>query len=1023
MGDTQRRDFLRRLSEQAYGHVDSSVRTSQYRGLGGFQNLHRAYNATTLAGTDQQMLQANLAGRMREAMAPLGRGTLLSRAVDALQGVDINDPNGLLRVFSQSIGGVHGRTIGQAAMSELSTIRQEQQRVRDLQQELRTTTNPARRRELMGQLSVAERQLNQQATQLADIAAQNGVYGDDGVSGDALDRTGRDLSSLQSMSRDLIGMRGYFGAEVSDVERNAILGSRQGTALTQQEALAMVTARRTTELDALRARQFGNVSAATLGAFNSIKEGLQRTHPGMNEEQIHAAALRTLQNQPISQAMVAGITGAGAMLTDRSAVGRAELDALARLHRRSIPATAPAEVVDQILREHPGITREEAQRRADARQRASRLGIGWDEVNQRMRRDNSTVEGALDSIFAERADRRWQGTPAEVAARSREIRSQFTAFWASEEGQRMRETVQSTLEGMDSLAASIVGGTGSSRFGMQAVEMHQAVRQGQGRLYDLARQYAGGDVGRLIMGDLNADIGRDEANRVLAEKDSIIGQFQSVRERLQGQDGVPGRDWLPTTQNAAARQRLGLPADNLTEAQRRVMQNARRELGSETNARRMLGLAPDAELSNWQRARVAGLRFGAGNDMQIAAMLGEGRWGLMNEAERARVRGRMTAGGLSAADAAALLGVNPATMNASQRAEFDQQAEALRLGLATDAHARQLLVLGGNLNPSRNDMVGARYGLASERYARLMRGLPDDPLSAAQHTQLDRELGREAAASSARRLLGITGDVPADRRQEYDALVTNLENARRLSPTQERFVLANAGNPQNLQPIAAALNISTDALVAAANAGQRVQTYVGQYASNSSRPGRDVVRDIFRSFGYQGASESDAASLGALFDTSRGRLFGSALLRHQGNLQRFAQTGNLGEGLAGVDALLRGYNEIQALPAGEARDRRMDEFRRRHGITDLRELTDAISFQQSAGLLDVGMGPGRSRQAMSDLTARLRSGASEPAAAGPANQANTPVQIQGRLQIDLFGGFGDLIATIGSSLNHVAPPN
>lgn len=233
MDPTDRQQWLRQTAEQFYGHANTALAASRYSAFGNLQNVHRLTNQTTLNEADRQQMQARFTGEMQEAMAPLGRGTILSRAVDALQNVRSDDPQAMLKVLGQALGGVRTDDINRALMPAFRKVLDRREMVEALQRRVQAEQNPEERVGLMQQLETSRRELTYQATMLAQTGEQFGMFSADSLGHEDIARAARSTAGLMTARNDIVGLRGAFGGQVTDTEVTNILAP----AMTREAAI------------------------------------------------------------------------------------------------------------------------------------------------------------------------------------------------------------------------------------------------------------------------------------------------------------------------------------------------------------------------------------------------------------------------------------------------------------------------------------------------------------------------------------------------------------------------------------------------------------------------------------------------------------------------------------------------------------------------------------------------------------------------------------------------------------------
>ncbi len=565
----ERDRFLRTTAGQFYGNMDRFIRTSNYRGMGSFQNVHRVMNADVLREADRSEMQARFTGEMQEALSPLGRGTALARAIDAMQEVREGDTDGMQRVMIRAFGGVDQREVNIALQGPLAAISRRRAEAERLMTQVARTPDSAERTRLMEQLDAMMRELRTQADSVAQTAERFGIYRDGGLTREHTERALRSTADVVRSMLDLSGVRGGFGTDVGRPELDRTAAGYTAGRITPEEAAVVIMARRQAD--------------PRLGVTDEqVRTAREAGGNRLSEEQVRTAlvAQRRAAVAQISDGELAAEMATGRIDTATPA-GEAAARALA-LHRRSrTPLRGSAERVRELAAAH-GVAPEQAQLWADTEQRAKRLGISDDEIRRWERGDaaagipaHANAWDATNAIIRDREARRFavtdddrrafvteQGlgdrlnitTPEGRAAadnlilrrRQADERQRFQGFRQSPDGSRFREDVDMRSQDVEQIMTQLVTSPQMMRrFGMWSIKMHDDLKTGQQRLRELAMVHAGGDMSRLIMGDTDIDAGTPEgaerAGRVRAEVQALFAQQTEIIRGAHATHGMAGR--------------------------------------------------------------------------------------------------------------------------------------------------------------------------------------------------------------------------------------------------------------------------------------------------------------------------------------------------------------------------------------------------------------------------------------------------------------------------------------------------
>lgn len=526
----QRTQFLQSTAERFYGHANRAIQGSMYRAFGNLQNVHRLTNEATHNEADRQQMQARFTAQLQDSMAPLGRGTVLSRAVDALQHARPDDPNAMMTVIAQAMGGVRTADINRALLRPMTQIRQQQEQVETLRTQISQTQDPTQRSQLMRQLDVAFRELNSQAKNVAEIGERYGMFADQGLSSEELRRTINSGHQLTRTTADLHGVRTGAGSEVT-AQQIADVRANPGT-FTPTDAAAVLLARRMSDIEKLSANAADTtVSQQAREAFTNAQAEIRRNAPGMNDAQVNATAIQMMRrhadrlDDPNSVQQLQALVATPTISSDE------EARALVRTRRRLTPTAVTQQMIDEIMIEQGDqITEGEAREVAATRLRAQRMGLrpqdveGWMTFNMR---EPVNEEVAKQEGMAElaRTHRRWWGATTVNAemGRYRDAEGEFT--YTNEDYRRYNAAA-------DPIRQRLRESPGGWRYQVQAIDRALADQQN--------RQYT-------VTPEDRENYLRDNRTMLPEGINSITPQMVEAFRRQDGQQGID---------DATARQRI-----------------------------------------------------------------------------------------------------------------------------------------------------------------------------------------------------------------------------------------------------------------------------------------------------------------------------------------------------------------------------------------------------------------------------------------------------------------------------------
>ncbi len=902
--------FLSSTADSFYGGANRALKGSIYSSFGNLQNVHRLTNRTTLDESDRQQMQAKFTSDMQEAMAPLGRGSTLQRAVTALQNARPDDPRGALGVVAESLGGVRIEDINRAIMPQLQKVNQHRQAVEDLQAQVQKTTDPTAKAALIERLDVARRELGAQVTGLAKSGEQFGLFTADTLSHADVSRALGTSKSVMTIQNDITGIRGNFGHEVSDTNLASLKASIAKDGLDHDDKLAIELGRRQRDIG-----DIGSFLKGKGGPLNAHQEGLLKewtekarglpgTH-GMNDTQLHNVAVELMQ----ANVHDVDETKIGGNRIDFDTMERAGTDpwlkeaitsdarAVIRNRRRKLPYRATKEAVDEIKKMYPNITREEAAEMANMRVRAERLGIDEATVTAH-RKGKSQFDGiygemdAIGELFQNKAMEQFNVSEAEyksltssagyadpsqelvnkfrdenkmagktdaevkkemqrrmiMAGKQANNRGRWDAFWGSAEGDATREMIGLAGQDVENVAAKLIAGPQMvQRLGTRAIDASEALRTDQQRIRELAMQHTGGDVAKLMAHDYSGiDTRKPGAADTVAKLDKEITAIQQrqrgILSDLASSEGLPGRQFqLGSMEEARASVLKEAVAGGMSAEQAKKhmdelpsehmmsrIEAARRLAGSEKTVRDILGIPMDKQvLSDTDRARIAGARFGIGSEDEAKHLYGLDKWDGLSADKKAEALATMRKGfGGSQEKAMEFLGITKAQLDADRSGEFARKISAVAVGLTSDDHARQLLdIKAPERKPGESDkdfavrqaaysdkLNAVKLGFFNPALARKTLGVPEDTLPVALQSKVDQLREQRGNDAEAMRLMGKAPgtELSFTERMQHSVISQAVGVARRVSEDQQASINTFESADKQLETMAANRGLSVD---------------------------------------------------------------------------------------------------------------------------------------------------------------------------------------------------------------------
>lgn len=159
----ERRNFTRLMAGSMVSNSDRSLSQSGYSNWGNTVNAARRTNEMVLNNASQRDMQAELTGQLQESLSGLGQGTVLSRAVDELQNVDVNDSDKLYRVAAKALGGgVDREQVHAALLKPTVELAKKRREVEQLHAAVANEKDSGKQAELLAQIDTKRKELTQQ---------------------------------------------------------------------------------------------------------------------------------------------------------------------------------------------------------------------------------------------------------------------------------------------------------------------------------------------------------------------------------------------------------------------------------------------------------------------------------------------------------------------------------------------------------------------------------------------------------------------------------------------------------------------------------------------------------------------------------------------------------------------------------------------------------------------------------------------------------------------------------------------
>lgn len=507
-----RSDFLGGLGGQVYGALDQFAEAS---GMGAYVNIIRRGSPDVARRRTRDEMRARLTAQSQDAMTGLTSGTMLGRMVGALQDSRTDDPNALMKVAAEALGGVSTGSLNQPLVRSAGALARLNDTVlADIDRVSQMQPGPDRDAAIRD-LDAKMAELKSSASGFRSMAERLGIGGVSVTPNDAR-RFTRSVRDVLDFDRDLAGYRG--GAVDGQALTDQMGRYNRGAALTGEEAKFVASAklgRALTPRDADFVRSISVTAAGNLDPAN-----------------------------PRDRAIMSGLMDM--RLQDRA-------------------STATAAEIASIRREMPHLSETEASSYADAEARRRRfLGDGSSPQAGLYQKTFGMSRGeAVDALIRKREELRERVTDADIDlyvktnglaapddATREEIREQILkgrigtdreragAYLQSRAGAEGAAAVERFVSDGGSLGAALIADPATTRkFGHEAIRLHKQIKGSMTILQSDADAYAGGSIARLLAGhvDVPGATYAEQAkltNEVRARSRAALAGLNNIGEML-----------------------------------------------------------------------------------------------------------------------------------------------------------------------------------------------------------------------------------------------------------------------------------------------------------------------------------------------------------------------------------------------------------------------------------------------------------------------------------------------------------
>lgn len=250
---TELGEFGQLAGENFYGSVDKWVRgTPGMQQYESGQGLFQAQDPKIHARTQHELRVAGYNARFRQATQKLGRGTFLSRGMEALMEADaIGDNNNVMRILAKAAGGVPIESIEGALADPMRDVTTKAKAMQATAKELSNPNLSAEaKKSLEAQLRSQEKDLETSVKGVVETAGKHGIYLNDHLTGEQV-KEARGSAEQEARLRTEVGdmrreehdatrgraFNGYWGSEQGATFANAARRAQSRASVT---SLAML---------------------------------------------------------------------------------------------------------------------------------------------------------------------------------------------------------------------------------------------------------------------------------------------------------------------------------------------------------------------------------------------------------------------------------------------------------------------------------------------------------------------------------------------------------------------------------------------------------------------------------------------------------------------------------------------------------------------------------------------------------------------------------------------------------------
>lgn len=467
----QQQIALKSLAANLSGNLDAVAKSRTK--MGNYANLATLMNPSLAAeGSARQMSEA-MRNDVRDSLSGVASGSALRNAMDALKGVNFNDPAAFEKVIAKTFGGVDNRIIGDALKTPLSKVLDKQKEVEQIQRDIELEGDPVKKRKLMETFAAQNKELKGLVSEVVKTGESVNAYSATGLT---VSDTASAKAAAVSETRGLDNMAVIRADDtrVSDAQRADIQKKYAEDVQTRNQAI----------IDDIDIEETAPEKIAARKIMADIEGG----------------KMPTLTKRQANQAVIA---------------------------RRRSAETRKVRPEDIAAGEKLNMSKEAATDYAMSLRDARMLGIEAAEIDAESK--NSTDPEVRKKAIRKLVEERGKTASADV------ISERTEAFRKSDDAKSLLETQRiATLE-YENVATRALNPETVAKLGVGVIAQAKELQTTKQEQQNLVTKYAGGDLIKFLAGDRLTGIADTAEGRAKAQE--IIAQYRGLGKKAEGMVG------------------------------------------------------------------------------------------------------------------------------------------------------------------------------------------------------------------------------------------------------------------------------------------------------------------------------------------------------------------------------------------------------------------------------------------------------------------------------------------------------